>query len=126
MNTQIEDFLLVIDLLPLRLRGLAATGLPVGAAAVADVAVALEGRAAALGRLAYILAEHEWDLAIVGGFLLEARRRCRRVEVERLLTGHAELATLATVYLEDGGGLGFGPGQSELFWVEEESRLVAA
>ena len=124
MRTEPEDFLLVIDLLPLRLRGLAATGLPVSAAGVADAAATLEGRAATLGRLAYVLGEHDWDLAIVGGFLLEARRRCRRVEVERLLTGHPDLATLATVYL-DGPTL-LHEGQRELFWAEEESRLVTA
>lgn len=117
-----EDFLLVVDLLPLRLRGLAATELPVGAAAVADVAAALEGRAATLGRIAYLLAEHDWDLAIVGGFALEARRHCRRVEVERLLTAHPDLAALATVYLDDLGGRR----RRELFWAEDESRLVAA
>lgn len=119
-----EDFTLLIDLLPLRLRGLAATEQPLGAAAVADAAALLQERGAALARVAYILAEHEWDLAIVGGFLLEARRRCRRIEVERLLNGHPDLATLATVYLEDRGA--YGPSQRELFWMEEENRLVAA
>lgn len=119
-----EDFLLSIDLLPLRLRSLAATELPVGAAAVADAASALEGRAATLGHVAYILAEHDWDLAIVGGFLLEARRRCRWVEVERLLTAHLELASLATVYLD--GATGADHDQHELFWIEEENRLVTA
>jgi hypothetical protein len=121
MTGQPEDFLLLLDILPLRLRGLAATEQPLGAAAVADLAGVLAGRAATLGRLAYILAEHDWDLAVVGGFLLEARRRCPRAEVERLLTGHPELAALATVYLDDSGR-----GQRELFWAEDESRLVAA
>lgn len=124
LQRQLEDFTLLIDLLPLRLRGLAATESPVGAAAIGAATVLLEERAAALGRMAYILAEHEWDLAIVEGFLLEARRRCRRVEVERLLNGHPELAALATVYLEDRDERGHR--QRELFWVEEESRLVAA
>ena len=123
MRSQPEHFLLSIDLLPLRLRGLAATGLPVSAAAVADVAAALEGRAAALARLAYVLAEHEWDLAVVGGFMLEARRRCPRVEVERLLSGCPELAMLATVYLDDAPA--DDQAQRELFWAEDESRLVA-
>src|SRR5262245_56116410 len=54
-----ESLLLVVDPLPLRLRGLAATELPVTAAAVADVAGALGARAAMLGRIAYVLAEHD-------------------------------------------------------------------
>lgn len=124
MQRHEEEFTLVIDLLPLRLRGLAATEQSIGAAAVAAAAALLEERAALLGRIAYILGEHDWDLAIVGGFLLEARRRCRRVEVERLLNGHPELATLATVYLEQRDIQGHR--QHELFWMEEENRLVAA
>lgn len=121
---QPEDFTLLIDLLPLRLRGLAATELPIGAAAVADAAALLQERGALLARVAYILAEHEWDLAVIDGFLLEARRRCPRGDVERLLNGHPELAAVATVYLEDRGA--YGRSQRELFWMEEENRLVAA
>ena len=121
-----EDFILSVDLLPLRIRSLAATGLPIAAATVADAAQALEGRAATLGRLVYVLAEHGWDLAIVGDFMLEARRRCRRVDVERLLSGSPELAALATIYLEDAGDANQGPTQRELFWADEESRLVTA
>ena len=122
MRNQPEAFLLSIDLLPLRLRGLAATEQPVPAAAVADVAAALEGRSATIARLAYVLAEHDWDLAVVGGFMLEARRSCRRVEVERLLSGCPELAALATVYLDEAPSRG----QHELFWADDESRLVTA
>src|SRR5262249_32329026 len=50
-----ESFLLVVDPLPLRLRGFAATELPMTAAAVADIAGALGARAAMLGRIAYVL-----------------------------------------------------------------------
>ncbi|HEU5328531.1 MAG TPA: hypothetical protein VFU78_10590 [Thermomicrobiales bacterium] len=117
-SRQSEDFLLVFDFLPLRLRDLATTELPATAAAIADTAAALAARGAALGRIAYILAEHDWDLSVAGGFLLTARRTCRRIEVERLLSSHADLAILATVYIEDG--------RHELFWAEDESRLVAA
>ena len=117
-----EDFLLSLDLLPLRLRGLAATEQPLAAATLADAAVALESRAARLARLAYVLVEHGWDLAVTGEFLLEARRRCRRVEVERLLDGCPELAMLAAVYLDAASG----EGPRELFWAEDECRLVAA
>ncbi len=124
MRNHEERFLLSVDLLPLRLRSLAATEQTIAAATVADVAAVLESRAALLSRLAYVLAEHDWDLAIVGGFMLEARRACPRVEVERLLGGNAELATLATVYLDDSPL--HGHGQRELFWAEDESRLVAA
>lgn len=121
-----EDFLLVVDPLPLRLRGLAATELPVTAAAVADVAGALESRAAMLGRIAYILAEHDWDISISGGLMLEARRYCRRVEVERLLAAHPELAIYANVYLEEGIPDTGRHRHQELFWAEDESRLVMA
>ena len=124
MTNRIERFLLSVDLLPLRLRSLAATEQPIAAATVSDVAGMLESRAALLGRLAYVLAEHDWDLAIVGAFMLEARRACPRVEVERLLSGNADLAALATVYLDDSPLQGLG--QRELFWAEDESRLVAA
>ena len=124
MRNHEERFLLSVDLLPLRLRSLAATEQTIAAATVADVAAVLESRAALLSRLAYVLAEHDWDLAIVGGFMLEARRTCARVEVERLLSGNADLATLATVYLDDSPL--HGHGQHELFWAEDESRLVAA
>ncbi|HET8629621.1 MAG TPA: hypothetical protein VFL91_19560 [Thermomicrobiales bacterium] len=117
-----EDYLLSLDLLPLRLRGLAATEQPIAAATLADTAAALEARAARLARLAYVLAEHGWDLAVTGEFLLEARRRCRRAEVERLLDGCPELAALATVYLDAAPG----EGPRELFWAEDECRLVAA
>ena len=120
-----ESFLLVVDPIPLRLRGLAATELPVTAAAVADVAGALGSRAAMLGRIAYVLAEHDWDISISGGFMLEARRSCRRVEVERLLAAHPELATYANVYLEEGLTDSGRQRQRELFWAEDESRLVA-
>ena len=118
VSRQSEDFLLVFDFLPLRLRDLAATELPATAAAFADTSAALAARGAGLGRIAYILAEHDWDLSVAGGFLLTARRSCRRVEVERLLRSHTDLAILATVYIEDG--------RHELFWAEDESRLVAA
>ena len=121
-----EHFLLVVDLLPLRLRSMVVTELPTSAAAVADLAAVMAQRAATIGRLAYILGEYEWDIAVVGGFLLEARRRCRRVEVERMLAAHPDLAILATVYLEaPADAIDLGPPQ-ELFWSEDESRLVAA
>lgn len=121
-----ERFLLVVDPLPLRLRGLAATELPVTAAAVADLAAGLAARGAALGRLAYVLAEHDWDLNFTGNFMLEARCICRRVELERLLAGQSELASAATVYLEAGLLAAGQSPQHELFWAEDESRLVAA
>lgn len=121
-----ERFLLVVDPLPLRLRGLAATELPVTAAAVADLASLLGGRATALGRIAYVLAEHEWDLNFAANFMLEARCLCRRVEVERLLAAHPELAGAATVYLEESLVSAGQERQHELFWAEEERRLVAA
>ena len=98
-----EDFLLVVDPLPLRLRGLAATELPVTAAAAAD-----------------------WDISISGGLMLEARRYCRRVEVERLLAAHPELAIYANVYLEEGIPDTGRHRHQELFWAEDESRLVMA
>ncbi len=121
-----ERFLLVIDPLPLRLRALAETELPVLAAAVADLATALGARAATLGRIAYLLAEYDWDLSFAGGFLLEARRHCARRDVERMLAAHLELATLATVYLEESLTAVGHQRQRELFWAEDESRLVAA
>jgi hypothetical protein len=121
-----ENFLLVVDLLPQRLRSLAITELPTSAAAIADLAAVMGQRTAIIGRLAYVLGEHDWDLAVVGGFLLEARRHCRRVEVERMLAAHTDLALLATVYLEAAGdAIDLGQPQ-ELFWAEEECRLVAA
>jgi hypothetical protein len=119
-----ESFLLVVDPLPLRLRGFAATELPVTAAAVADVAGALGARAAMLGRIAYVLAEHDWDISVSGGFMLEARRHCRRVEVERIFAAHPELATYANVYLEESLTDTGRQRQQELFWAEDESRLV--
>ena len=119
-----ESFLLVVDPLPLRLRGFAATELPVTAAAVADVAGALGARATMLGRIAYVLAEHDWDISVSGGFMLEARRYCRRVEVERMLAAHPELATYANVYLEESLTDTGRQRQQELFWAEDESRLV--
>lgn len=122
MPEQREKFLLSIDLLPLRVRGLAATEMPVAAATIGDATAALATRAALLGRLAYVLAEHDWDLAIVGGFMLEARRYCRRGEVERLLCGSPELAAVATIYLDEALGPDRVP--CELFWAEDESRLV--
>lgn len=121
-----ERFLLVVDPLPLRLRGLAATELPVTAAAVADLSGDLGGRATVLGRIAYVLAEHEWDLSFTANFMLEGRCLCRRVEVERLLAAHPELASAATVYLEDSLVSAGQERQHELFWAEEERRLVAA
>ena len=120
-----ENFLLVIDLLPLRLRGLVATEQPTTAAAIADLATTMGARASLLNRIAYLLGEYDWDLAVVRGFQLEARRHCRRIEVERMLAAHPDLATLATVYLEDDFAANR-QGQNELFWVEDESRLVAA
>lgn len=121
-----ENFLLVVDLLPLRLRSLAVTELPTTAAAIADVASVMGLRAATIGRLAYVLGEHDWDIAVVGGFLLEARRYCRRVEVERMLAAHPDLALLATVYLEAPPDAPDWDQPRELFWSEDESRLVAA
>jgi hypothetical protein len=120
------SFLLVIDPLPLRLRGLSSTELPVTAAAVADLAGGLGGRAGMLGRLAYVLAEYDWDLSFATNFMLEARRHCRQVEVERMLAAHPDLALAANVYLEGSLAEPARAGQSELFWAEEESRLVAA
>lgn len=120
------SFLLVIDPLPLRLRGLSSTELPVTAAAVADLAGGLGGRAAMLGRLAYVLAEYDWDLNLSTNFMLEARRHCRQIEVERMLAAHPDLALAANVYVEVNLAESAPAGQSELFWAEEESRLVAA
>ena len=120
-----EDFLLVIDLLPLRLRGLVATEQPTTAAAIADLAATMGARASLLNRIAYLLGEYDWDLAVVRGFQLEARRHCRRIEVERMFAAHPDLAALATVYLEDDFAANR-QGQHELFWVEDENRLVAA
>ncbi len=121
-----ENFLLVVDLLPLRLRGVVATELPMTAMAVADLATAMAARANLLNRVAYLLGEYDWDLAVVRGYQLEARRRCRRIEVERMFAAHPDLAALATVYLEDRLNLEVSQAQNELFWVEDESRLVAA
>lgn len=123
---QRADFLLVLDPLPLRLRSLASTELPTTAAAAADLAQALGARAAALGRLAYLLAEHDWDINFAANFMLEARRHCRQVEVERMLAAHPELALAASVYLEGSLAEPACHGQSELFWAEDEHRLVAA
>ena len=123
---QRANFLLVIDPLPLRLRSLASTELPVTAAAAADLAGALGARAATLGRLAYLLAEHDWDLNFTTNFMLEARRYCRQIEVERILSAHPDLALAASVYLEGSLAEPTRAGQSELFWAEEERRLVAA
>lgn len=120
------SFLLVIDPLPLRLRGLSSTELPVTAAAVADLAGGLGGRAAMLGRLAYILAEYDWDLNFATNFMLEARCYCRQLEVERMLAAHPDLALAANVYLEDSFAEPARAGQHELFWAEEERRLVVA
>lgn len=120
-----ENFLLVIDLLPLRLRGLVATEQPTTAAAIADLATAMAARSSLLNRVAYLLGEYDWDLAVVRGFQLEARRHCRRVEVERMFAAHPDLATLAAVYLED-DFVATRQGQNELFWVEDENKLVAA
>jgi hypothetical protein len=125
-RSRTESFLLVVDLLPLRLRGLVVTESPLTAAAVADLATAMAARANLLNRTAYLLGEYDWDLTIVRGYQLEARRHCRQVEVERMLAAHPDLATLATVYLEDRLGIEARHGQNELFWVEDESRLVAA
>jgi hypothetical protein len=125
-RSRTESFLLVVDLLPLRLRGLVATESPLTAAAVADLGTAMAARANLLNRVAYLLGEYDWDLTIVRGYQLEARRHCRRVEVERMFAAHPDLAALATVYLEDRLGFEARPGQNELFWVEDESRLVAA
>lgn len=121
-----ESFLLVVDLLPLRLRGLVATELPLTAMGVADLATAMAARANLLNRVAYLLGEYDWDLAVVRGYQLEARRHCRRLEVERMFAAHPDLAALATVYLEDRLSLAVSQSQNELFWVEDESRLVAA
>jgi len=121
-----ESFLLVVDLLPLRLRGLVATELPLTAMGVADLAMAMAARANLLNRVAYLLGEYDWDLAVVRGYQLEARRHCRRIEVERMFAAHPDLAALATVYLEDRLSLAVSQSQNELFWVEDESRLVAA
>ncbi len=121
-----ENFLLVVDLLPLRLRGVVATELPMTAMAVADLATAMAARANLLNRVAYLLGEYDWDLAVVRGYQLEARRYCRRIEVERMFAAHPDLAALATVYLEDRLNLEVSQAQNELFWVEDESRLVAA
>ena len=121
-----ESFLLVVDLLPLRLRGLVATELPLTAMGVADLATAMAARANLLNRVAYLLGEYDWDLAVVRGYQLEARRHCRRIEVERMFAAHPDLAALATVYLEDRLSLAVSQSQNELFWVEDESRLVAA
>jgi hypothetical protein len=121
-----ESFLLVLDPLPLRLRGLAGTELPVLAGAVADVAAALGARAAGLGRLAYILAEYDWDINFAHNFMLEARRVCRQIDVERMFAAHPELAAAANVYLEEGLTAAGRLRQRELFWAEDESRLVAA
>jgi hypothetical protein len=104
-RSRTESFLLVVDLLPLRLRGLVATEAPLSAAAVADLATAMAARANLLNRVAYLLGEYD---------------------VERMLAAHPDLATLATVYLEDRLGIETRHGQNELFWVEDESRLVAA
>ncbi len=120
------NFLLVIDPLPLRLRGLSSTELPVTAAAIADLAGGLGGRAATLGRLAYVLAEYDWDLNFAANFMLEARRYCRQIDVERMLAAHPDLALAANVYLEGSLAEPARAGQHELFWAEEESRLVAA
>ncbi len=125
-QTQRASFLLVIDPLPLRLRGLASTELPVTAAAVADLAQALGARATTLGRLAYVLAEYDWDINVATNFMLEARRHCRQIEVEQMLAAHPELALAASVYLEGSLAEPARSGQSELFWAEDESRLVAA
>ena len=124
-RSRTESFLLVVDLLPLRLRGLVATESPLSAAAVADLATAMAARANLLNRVAYLLGEYDWDLAVVRGFQLEARRHCRRIEVERMFAAHPDLAALATVYLEDDFAANR-QGQHELFWVEDENRLVAA
>ena len=97
---QRANFLLVIDPLPLRLRSLASTELPVTAAAVSDLAQSLGGRAATLGRLAYLLAEHDWDLSFATNCMLEARRYCRQIDVERILAAHPDLALAASIYLE--------------------------
>ena len=121
-----EHFLLVVDLLPLRLRGLVATEMSLTAMAVADLATAMAARANLLNRVAYLLGEYDWDLAVVRGYQLEARRHCRRIEFERMFAAHPDLAALATVYLEDRLNLEVSQGQNELFWVEDESRLVAA
>ncbi len=43
-RSRTESFLLVVDLLPLRLRGLVATESPLSAAAVADLATAMAAR----------------------------------------------------------------------------------
>ena len=123
---QYVDFLLVIDPLPLRLRSLASTELPLTAAAAADVAQALGARATVLGRLAYILAEYDWDINFATNFMLEARRHCRQLEVERMFAAHPDLALAANVYLEGSLAEPTRHGQSELFWAEEERRLVAA
>ena len=123
---QRADFLLVIDPLPLRLRSLASTELPLTAAAAADVAQALGARATILGRLAYILAEYDWDFNFAANFMLEARRHCRQLEVERMFAAYPDLALAASVYLEGSLDEPSRHGQNELFWAEEESRLVAA
>lgn len=123
---QRADFLLVIDPLPLRLRSLASTELPVTAAAAADLAQALGARAATLGRLAYVLAEYDWDINFAANYMLEARRHCRQIEVEQMLAAHPDLALAASVYLEGSLTEAARTGQSELFWAEEEHRLVAA
>lgn len=120
------DFLLVIDPLPLRLRSLASTELPTTAAAVADLAQALGARASTLGRLAYLLAEYDWDLNFAANAMLEARRHCRQIEVEQMLAAHPDLALAASVYLEGSLAEPARSGQNELFWAEEEHRLVAA
>jgi hypothetical protein len=86
----------------------------------------MAARANLLNRVAYLLGEYDWDLTVVRGYQLEARRHCRRVEVERMFAAHPDLAALATVYLEDRLTLEARHGQNELFWVEDESRLVAA
>lgn len=125
-RSRTERFLLVVDLLPLRLRGLVATEQPTTAAAIADLATAMAARATLLHRVAYLLGEYDWDLAVVRGYQLEARRQCRRVEVERMFAAHPDLAALAAVYLEDRFEVTGRQGQNELFWVEDESRLVAA
>lgn len=125
-RSRTESFLLVVDLLPLRLRGLVATELPLSATTVADLATTMAARANLLNRVAYLLGEYDWDLTVVRGYQLEARRHCRRVEVERMLAAHPDLAALATVYLEDRLSPEARLGGNELFWVEDESRLVAA
>ncbi len=123
---QEAPFLLVIDLLPLRLRSLAETELAVTAAAVTDLTQLIGGRATTLGSLAYILAENTWEMNFAPNFMLEARRCCRQVEVERMFAAHPDLALAASVYLEGAASEPSHNGQSELFWAEEEHRLVLA